>query len=119
MTEINQRELEVLDYLLSLDFAGRDEPREQVKNARVKSREPDWIESVVDKAAPNADVLTVPAVETRVFGSEPPIEILLHVRARRLKILEVVTYDEPAPAELPTPALLDPPIVPDPKSTSP
>jgi hypothetical protein len=112
MTEVNERELEVLEYLLSLDFPGRDELQAQVQHAHVISRDPDWIEFAVDKAAPDADVRTVPAVETLVSESDPPIEILLHARAGRLKVLEVVTYGEPAPDELPPPDLLDPPVLP-------
>jgi hypothetical protein len=112
---LNERELEVLEHLFTLDFPGRDALRAQVPHVTVVAACPCGCPTrdyAVDRdRAAAADVVAYDVANAMVeSGPGVPGEVILFVRDGYLWSLELVDYSgDGAPAELPAPACLGAP----------
>ncbi len=111
---LTERERSVLDFLLSVDFPGVEELREQAKHvlAEAKLSYDPTIHLVVDheKAKPAKVVTTVPVEANSKVSGPDLVSILLFVHDGWLSSLELVWYEENIPDEFPAPEELEPPL---------
>jgi hypothetical protein len=105
---LTERERDVLDYLLSIEFPGAPEVRAQAATAQVRERLGPTVMFDVDANLPDAHVPHVVPVECRT-RDERPWDVLLFVKDGRLDSVELVTYDVGEARELPSPDELQEP----------
>lgn len=91
---LNERERQVLERLLAVEFTGAANLRAQAESVRVREQWPDGpsIDLIVDASAPSAEVDGRVPVEGRWSHPESgaPYELLLHVIDGRLGTVELV-----------------------------
>ena len=104
---LSKAESAVLDVLLSHEFDGVEELRQQAAGAQVVGRCEcgcPTINVLADEAAPSSRIVgPLAPVELRITprGDEPPGEVLLFVEAGRMTSLEYVFYDDSPPTDWP------------------
>jgi hypothetical protein len=104
------REREILDFLLSVDFAGAPELRAQAATASVTAMCPCGCASFdtdVDRTLTPAGVESV--VPVHAWSNEGAFELLLFARDGWLAGVEIVYYDEESPKTFPPPDTFDQP----------
>jgi hypothetical protein len=106
--ELTENESELLEFLLSAGFAGRDELRRQAAVARVSGEDPPSIRLVVETGvAPPAKVTRRIPIEAEGTDRDgAPLHSLLHVVDGYLGELEVFREDGQPVLDLPAPAAL-------------
>jgi hypothetical protein len=112
---LSDRERTLLDLLLSAEFSGADALRKQAQSTRVRglslSDPTVLLLEVTDIKAPRAETSHTVPVETKVRDTTPPQEILLFVKDGLLDSIELVTYGEERPRELPAVESVEPPTI--------
>jgi hypothetical protein len=116
--DLTNREREILDFLLSVDFADVEILRAQASTARAVGRCPCGCATIEIAVDPGVQAfrpmpMRVP-VEARVHDvSEPQrvFELLLFVDDGRISSLEIVWYGTDPPHEFPTPEDFATPLV--------
>ncbi len=104
LRELNSEEKAIIDTLLEKEFKGRDEIKEQLKNASVSSAGC-LCECLSIEFSVQSDIVLptkerVP-VEARYYRGKLPFQILLHVVDGKVNELEFVSYADDADKEYP------------------
>lgn len=97
---LNAPEIAILEWLLSVDFPGVDQPRQQARQAAAE-RDGMIINLVVEPGAPRARVLQRVPVQAVVDGDGFDGGLLLYVDDGLLSALEYWWVTENPPAEMP------------------
>jgi hypothetical protein len=112
---LTTKERAVLDFLLSLDFPGARELRDQAEKAVVIGRcgcGCPTVDLTVDERAESAELADRNPVEATAANNEG-LQLLLFTRHGRLESLELVWYEDgPPPAEFPALETFAPPRAP-------
>ncbi len=101
---LNSRERALIDFLLSVNFPGRDELRSQVDNVEVVGIRACGCGTVdlrvIEPGVRSPSELRVPI---EAHSDAPPVDVLLFVDHGLLSMLELVFYDDQKSRSFPTP----------------